>query len=134
LKWNELKCSALSVFLNLVCLQTGTAALKPVMTGADGIAEIPLNVGSDMSDDDYEQIPQYAATAQTADGQLMVVDLRPAIVFTGSGTALHSEVFLDRTVVGLGAMLCRFGEQHFGQHFGQQHQNTGLFGEELCFC
>jgi hypothetical protein len=101
----DYKTLALSVFSNLVCLQAGIAALKPVMTGADGTAKIPLNEGSDMSNDDYEPVPQYAATAQTADGQLMVVDLRPATVFTGQAAALHSEVFLDRAVVGLGVML-----------------------------
>lgn len=91
----------------VVHLQTGMSTADPVTTDADGIALIPLDLDDmNTSDNDYSYggYQEYVASAKTPDGKLMIVDLRGAFVSSAPGTSLLGEVFVDRTVVGVGAI------------------------------
>lgn len=94
-------------FMPVDSLQTGMTVSGPITTDADGAAVISVEDSSGDDDDDYSSFAwsQYAASLQTADGKLMIVDLRAATVGSGPGSSLHGEVFVDRTVVGVGMLL-----------------------------
>jgi hypothetical protein len=94
-----------------VWLQSAVTTLGPVTTSTNGTAVIPKNNNVRDSPADYD-INQYAASAQTADGQLIIVDLRPTSVAFTQGSSLQGEVILDRTVVGIGAALQYSAEVH----------------------
>lgn len=79
----------------------------PVTTDEDGVAMIPIEQGDapiDTREFTFNGYKEYAASAQTADGKLMIMDLSVA-GFGGffPGSSAHSEVMVDRTVVGMGA-------------------------------
>ena len=93
-----------SYFLTVfVVLQTGIETLNPVVTDEDGLAIISVGQGQP-EESPNQEYKEYAASAQTADGKLMVVDMRTA---ESTGTSPVSspewELIVDRTVVGLGA-------------------------------
>jgi hypothetical protein len=95
-------------------MQNNLFSSEPVLTDKDGKAVIAVSPPDSGGYDSYgdggyfSEVVGYIATAETADGRLMLVDLGSASVYGGPpGGNLLSEVFVDRTVVGPGTASCK---------------------------
>jgi hypothetical protein len=96
-----------------VCVGAERWNVGPATTATNGTVVIPK----------INKVEDYVASAQTADGQLMIVDLRPANVAFSQTRSVQGEMLLDRTVVGIGS-----------EHYRTMKTSTTVLQIHLGYC